>query len=214
MATWLAHLRVAELILEEFHFPEEDFLVGNIAPDCGEPVPGGFDPPKEVTHWTVTGSKGGCDYERFRRELIAGRELGPHTRALLIGYFCHLMADVLWVKLINEPCKALNHELYSSDREEYYRRVKPEWYANDHLFLLKNPGDEAFRKLCAIAEYPVECIPYYKPDNVEKQLHHIQRFYLEPPEYSAEFTYLTPAMMDAWVREASEIIMRRLGEGV
>ena len=83
MATWLAHLRVAELILEEFHFPEEDFLVGNIAPDCGEPVPGGFDPPKEVTHWTVTGSKGGCDYERFRRELIAGRDLDPHTRALL-----------------------------------------------------------------------------------------------------------------------------------
>ena len=73
MATWLAHLRVAELILEGFHLPEEDFLVGNIAPDCGKPVPGGFDPPKEVTHWTVTGSKGGCDYERFRRELIAGR---------------------------------------------------------------------------------------------------------------------------------------------
>lgn len=214
MATWLAHLRVAEFILEGFHFPEADFLVGNIAPDCGEPVPGGFDPPKEVTHWTVTGSKGSCDYERFRRELIAGRELDSSTRAFLTGYFCHLMADVLWVKLINEPCKARNHELYSSDREEYYRRVKPEWYANDHLFLRGHPDDAAFRKLCAIAEYPVECIPYYKPDNVEKQLHHIQRFYLEPPEYSTEFTYLTQAMMDAWVRDAAEIIMQRLGEGV
>lgn len=50
MATWLAHLRVAELISAELRAPwlsEPDFLAGNVAPDCGIPVPGGFDPPKE-----------------------------------------------------------------------------------------------------------------------------------------------------------------------
>lgn len=214
MATWLAHLRVAELILEGFDFPEVDFLVGNIAPDCGEPVPGGFDPPKEVTHWTRSGSKAQCDYERFRRELIAGRELDVRTRGFLTGYFCHLMADVLWVRLINEPCKSRNRALYSADREEYYRRVKPEWYANDHLFLQKHPDNAAFRKFCGVKEYPVECIPYYKPDSVEKQLHNIQRFYLQPPEYSAEFAYLTPEMMDGWVESAARTIIQRLREGV
>ena len=75
MATWLAHLRVAELISAELRAPwlsEPDFLAGNVAPDCGIPVPGGFDPPKEVTHWTQRG-KGHCDYERFYREMIAGK---------------------------------------------------------------------------------------------------------------------------------------------
>ena len=94
MATWLAHLRVAELISAELRAPwlsEPDFLAGNIAPDCGIPVPGGFDPPKEVTHWTQRG-KGHCDYERFYREMIAGKSHDPHTLSFLLGYYCHLMA--------------------------------------------------------------------------------------------------------------------------
>lgn len=98
MATWLAHLRVAELISAELRAPwlsEPDFLAGNVAPDCGIPVPGGFDPPKEVTHWTQRG-KGHCDYERFYREMIAGKSHDPHTLSFLLGYYCHLMADVLW----------------------------------------------------------------------------------------------------------------------
>ena len=42
MATWLAHLRVAELISAELRatwLSEPDFLAGNVAPDCGIPVP-------------------------------------------------------------------------------------------------------------------------------------------------------------------------------
>lgn len=91
MATWLAHLRVAELISAELRatwLSEPDFLAGNVAPDCGIPVPGGFDPPKEVTHWTQRG-KGHCDYERFYREMIAGKSHDPHTLSFLLGYYCH-----------------------------------------------------------------------------------------------------------------------------
>ena len=156
MATWLAHLRVAELISAELRAPwlsEPDFLAGNIAPDCGIPVPGGFDPPKEVTHWTQRG-KGHCDYERFYREMIAGKSHDPHTLSFLLGYYCHLMADVLWVRRVNETCKELHRELYAADRAEYYRRVKPEWYANDHLYLREHPDCRVFREFCKIAASP------------------------------------------------------------
>ena len=215
MATWLAHLRIAEQLLAErelARFPAADFLAGSVAPDCGAPVPGGFDPPKEVTHWTKSG-KGHCEYERFAAEMLHGQEHDLRTRAFLTAYFCHLMADVLWVKLINEPCKARNHELYTTDREEYYRRVKPEWYANDHLFLHRHPDCRCFREFCRIDSYPVDCLPYYSRDNVENQIHVIQQFYLQPPEYSTSFSFLTPREMDEWVREASRIIAERLGKG-
>ena len=178
MATWLAHLRVAELISAELRAPwlsEPDFLAGNGAPDCGIPVPGGFDPPKEVTHWTQRG-KGHCDYERFYREMIAGKSHDPHTLSFLLGYYCHLIADILWVRRVNEPCKELHRELYAADRAEYYRRVKPEWYANDHLYLREHPDCRVFRKFCKIADYPVNCLPYYGSDYVERQIRNIQQF--------------------------------------
>ncbi len=211
MATWLAHLRVADILLDKFSLPEREFLAGNIAPDCGVPVSGGFDPPKEITHWTSSG-KGHCDFERFYREMLSEKLYDSDTRAFLLGYFCHLMADVLWVRLINEPCKEKHWALYSADREEYYRRVKPEWYANDHLYLRRHPDNRAFGIFCGIREFPVNCIPYYKPDNVEKQIHYIQRFYLNPPEYSEQFAYLTPQTADSWVRTAAQIIAERLSE--
>ncbi len=210
MATWLAHLRVAELINAAFHFPVQDFLAGSVAPDCGIPTPGGFDPPKEVTHWTSRG-KGHCGYERFYQEMISGKPLGERERAFLLGYYCHLMADVLWVREINDPCKEQNRELYTSDREEYYRRVKPEWYANDHLYLRQHPDCAVFREFCGITRYPVRCLPYYGEDYVERQIRNIQQFYLNPPEYSVDFRCLTPQMMERWVESAASYIIHQLG---
>jgi len=206
MATWLAHLRVADKVQQAFPgISRVDFIAGNIAPDCGVPVSGGFDPPKEITHWTESG-KGHCDYQRFYREMIAGKTLDERTRSFLLGYCAHLAADVLWVRMINEPCKRRNSALYAADRNEYYRLVKPEWYANDHLYLREHPDDPGFRTLCGIAHYPVDCVPYYGADYVERQIHCIQSFYLTPPEYSTEFRFLTPEMMQEWVHRAADQI--------
>ena len=88
--------------------------------------------------------------------------------------------------------------------------MKPEWYANDHLYLKEHPDNSAFRRFCGISEYQVTCLPYYKQDYVERQIHNIQQFYLHPPEYSADFHYLTPAMMQNWVERAAALIIEQL----
>lgn len=210
MATWLSHFRVADNILRRFKFSKVDFLWGNIAPDCGVPAKsGGFNPPKEVTH-LAEGSKSRCDYSRFYREMIDGRDYDTKTYSFLMGYYTHLMADVLWSRLINNPCKEKNSELYKSDRDEYYRRVKPEWYANDHLFISRNPNEWYLKELYSVDKYPVTCIPYYGVDYVERQLHHIRDYYMNPPQYSTDFHYLTPQMTDEWVETAANAI----GEGL
>ena len=56
MATWLAHLRIAEKIKERI--PEIDIsylMMGSIAPDSGEPdgTDRNYNPPKEITHFAV-----------------------------------------------------------------------------------------------------------------------------------------------------------------
>ena len=37
MATWMSHFRVADYFLDKLDILEKEFIVGNIAPDCGEP---------------------------------------------------------------------------------------------------------------------------------------------------------------------------------
>lgn len=53
MATWIAHLRIAENLIKKYDFEKKPFIIGNIAPDSGVPNEdwSKFDPPKEVTHW-------------------------------------------------------------------------------------------------------------------------------------------------------------------
>lgn len=56
VATWIAHLRVAERLINLGIVKNTDgFIIGNIAPDSGVPNAdrSSFDPPKSVTHWIV-----------------------------------------------------------------------------------------------------------------------------------------------------------------
>jgi hypothetical protein len=63
-----------------------------------------------------------------------------------------------------------------------------------------------FREFCKIADYPVNCLPYYGYDYVERQIRNIQQFYLNPPEFSTDFQFLTPQAMQEWVgRSALDI---------
>lgn len=53
MATWIAHFRIAERLLQDWpHLDAPAFVIGNVAPDSGRPNHDwtSFDPPKSVTH--------------------------------------------------------------------------------------------------------------------------------------------------------------------
>ncbi len=212
MATWLCHLRVAERVLEKFDFPRSEFLAGNIAADCGTPDgSGGFDPPKEVTHWTHSG-KGHCEYMRFAEEMLP-RARDEKQRAFLLGYFSHLIADIVWTQLINEPAKARFRDEYDADKEDYYRRVKAEWYANDLLFLEEHPDFDLLRELASVT-VDSSILPYYGSENVNIQIRNIAGVY-SGSFCGCAFRYITPAQADDYVAAAAERICAELsGIGV
>lgn len=208
MATWLVHLRIADRILEMLPLPRREFLAGNIAPDCGFPNGNGFDPPTEVTHWTKSGRKRDCDYIGFANAMLPlAKDEGE--RALILGYYSHLVTDVLWTRDIDEPAKRRFPELFRDHREEYYRLVKADWYDNDAAFLAKHPE---FPVLTELSEIRCECaaFPYYKRDNINAQIINIAEFYRERQYNGREFVYITSPQVDEFVEIATGEIIRLL----
>ena len=58
MASWMAHLRVADKLLDEIgDLPQAHFIVGNIAPDSGEPNEDWsvFIPSTDISHLRAEG---------------------------------------------------------------------------------------------------------------------------------------------------------------
>ncbi len=205
MATWLAHLRIAEALVGQFGFDEGAFYAGNIGADCGLPTENGFQPPKEVTHWAAHKSE--CDYMRFKAEYI-DCERDPLRLSFYWGYFAHLMTDCLWSTRINAPTKERFSALYAADRKEFYRLVKRDWYDNDFLFLEVHTD---YRPLAVLrnAVLPNDLLPYYKDDNIAVQQRNIYEFYMSNGEQvfydgkrtdiHREYPYLTAQQYELFI---------------
>lgn len=212
MATWLVHLRIAEILAPRFSFDIGAFYAGNIGADCGLPTENGFQPPKEVTHWAKHKSE--CDYLSFKTTYI-DNETEPLRLSFYWGYFVHLITDCLWSNNINAPTKERFSELYSTDRKEFYRLVKRDWYDNDFLFLEAHP-DYSPLYVLRDAELPNDLLPYYKDDNIAVQQRNIYDFYMcsgEQMFYDGsrngihrEYPYLTAQQYELFISTAVQII--------
>lgn len=212
MASWIVHLRIADMLLDRFDADDVKFIAGNIAPDCGKRMPeGGFFPDKRITHFTA-GGKGECDYSGFYEKYVR-HETDFGRRSFYFGYFTHLMTDVLWVRLINEPSKARFAALHQSDRNEYYRRVKADWYGQDHLFLQKNPELRSWRIFRSIKEFPNEYLDFYGDDNMSVQFADIVKFYgCGSADADREYIYLSSGQADRFTEDAAGIIYTKYTE--
>ena len=120
MGTWISHLRIAESLLH--HFPgldEVTFTFGNLSPDSGIPNADwtAFDPPKEITHFLQKGEGEDAVHDLvFYEQYLSNIE--PETDNKLysfrLGYFFHLICDIMWVKRIWDATQVL----YKDDLEQ------------------------------------------------------------------------------------------------
>lgn len=118
MATWIAHLRIAENILNKgYKFNPEAFVVGNIGPDSGMPNEdwSNFNPPKKITHWQGEDKK--INAQDFWVKYLSDKEIEESNQAVSfkIGYFVHLLTDIEWSKLFNEK---KNEAIYKEGLEK------------------------------------------------------------------------------------------------
>lgn len=210
MARWIAHLRLAEGLLEEI--PGLDaayFAIGNIAPDSGVRDSNGyeFNPPTRVSHFLAPeGSayrSADLDFYREYLEPIPEHERTSDVFSFLLGYFFHLVTDNLWYADIDEPTREEFKAEFDKD-PEFIWEVKRDWYGLDLAHVRKNP-DSIYWKTFLDADYDKEFLPFLSQQGIQKRVEEIKQLYQRTDDEIEEWyghrpdKYLSEKAYDSFV---------------
>lgn len=212
MATWIAHLRIAENLLE--YIPDLDaaqFAIGNIAPDSGIPDENWekFDPPPQVTHFKRSTSvhKDIADLDFYRKYLANVSPQDTFRFSFRLGYFFHLITDNLWTIKVGKPTQDRYPGQFAADKN-FIWEVKKDWYGLDQIYVRSHPNC-LFWRVFLDAQPESPDLDFLPAQALARQLEHIKSFYQrhdnEIDEMCARpFVYLSSTEMDSFVREATD----------
>jgi hypothetical protein len=215
MGTWISHLRIAENLLE--HYPDLDevtFAFGNLSPDSGVPNADwtAFDPPKEVTHFLQKGE--GEDavhdlvfYEQYLSNIQPENDINRYSFRL--GYFFHLICDILWAKRIWEATKTVYKSELEQNKSEAVENIKRDWYGLDQLYVREH-RDSLFWRAIAPTQNPPSYLPFIGNEALHHQYDYIRRYYSQPESdwFSAlPFRYLNENTMSRVIDDSVEAVL-------
>ena len=215
MGTWITHLRIAENLLS--YFPELDeatFAFGNLSPDSGIPNADWteFDPPKEVTHFLYKAQE---EYDIhdlvYYRQYLA--DVKPEENIKLysfrLGYFFHLICDIIWAKRIVAATQERFKSLFEKDKKKAVSLVKDDWYGQDQLYVRDHP-EHIFWRVINAAPYPPSYLPFIKEKALYHQYDHIRKFYSEQDDMwflNIPYCYMSETTMAHVVNDCIEAIL-------
>lgn len=211
MATWITHMRVAENFMKQYKQLDcVEFLVGNIAPDCGVPIDDGsrFLPDSKETHWNPSGVS--IDAEGFRKTYVS-RDSSKYQ--FYLGYYFHLLTDIAWngfyKKKVLEP--SFCEELRENPR--IIHKFKQDCYNQDKAFLEKNPEFVFFQAFQHIDAFDNDYLVFFSRDAIITKIHFITEFYRHIGEHTNnEFLYLSKDEMDNFVEDTITAIDAKFKE--
>lgn len=215
MGTWLSHLRIAENLLP--HFPEVDevtFTFGNLSPDSGIPNADWteFDPPKEVTHFLRKGQEENeihdlVYYKQYLADVKPEDDLKLYSFRL--GYFFHLICDIMWAQRIGAATKKQFRDLFEKDKRQAVSLVKDDWYGLDQLYVRAHP-EHIFWRVIMPNPFPPSYLPFVKDAALHQQYDHIRKYYSEQEDrwfLSIPYKYLNETTMTRMVNDSIEAIL-------
>ncbi len=227
MATWGAHLRIAERVLKEYpNLHRGFFAIGNIAPDCGIPNENwtSFTPPKEISHFAVTKMNNFFEIKldkfilndiKFFSTYLMDINLNSlkSDQSFLLGYFIHLIADKLWNYQIMRLLKEKHQKEFKRD-QNFIWKVKSDWYDLDKIFITEKK-DSLFWTDFLKAEYNEDFLDFLPREGVLRQLEFIKKFYqISEEEYlrasKKEYLYLKKDEMDNFIQDSTQVILNIL----
>ena len=215
MASWMVHLRIADMILDSIpNLSPVEFIVGNIAPDSGVPNEdwSAFFPPTKVSHFKTTSNKANPDAfaaKYWTEKLRSG--YNERQYAFFLGYLTHLLTDVLWSEQIARPALDRAGKADSPDREEFIWKLKKDWYDLDFKYLRDHPEFRAFRIYRDAVGFSNGYMQEFSPDAFDNRRQYITGFYLAGREgLDREYPYLTEGEMDAFTAGAIQTILHIL----
>lgn len=215
MGTWISHLRIAELLLD--HFPALDevtFTFGNLSPDSGIPNADWteFDPPKEVTHFLHKGEGEHAIHDLlYYQGYLANIDPEDDIKcySFRLGYFFHLICDIMWAKRIWAATQGQFKPLFDKDTKKAVSLVKDDWYGLDQLYVRDHP-EHIFWRVIMANPYPPSYLPFVKDAALHHQYDHIRKFYSEQEDQwflSIPYQYLNETTMTRIVNESIEAVL-------
>lgn len=216
MASWMVHLRIADRILTgRGGLEETEFVVGNIAPDSGVPSAdwSSFNPPTEISHFKKqeNGLKKiciGCYAEQYLTEEMRAR-YGKKQESFYLGYYAHLLTDILWAEEIFAESVRADLEAYEADPVNTVWKWKKDWYDLDFLYLQKHPEFHAFSVYESAEGFVNTYMDIFAPDAFEDRRKYITGFYREKREgLIREYPWLSEERMEEFVETASGRILK------
>ena len=213
MASWMVHLRMANILMSEFaDMDHTAFVVGNIAPDSGIPSEDWsyYTPSKKISHfWDETNH---IKLEYYLQEYFTPEKRQSYSKkeySFYLGYLTHLMTDVLWVKQILTPCDLLHQKEKETNPHKYRWDVKADWYDLDFLFLSKNPDFCAFQIYKDAVGFQNTYMDIFAEDAFDNRREYIVGFYSEKREnLERDYPYLNEEQMDQFVEEAAQDVIK------
>ena len=222
MATWIAHLRIAENLLERIpNLDPGQFAIGNVAPDSGIPDEKWekFDPPPQVTHFKRSKSvhKDIADLDFYRGYLADIPPVDEPRFSFRLGYFFHLITDNLWTIEVGRPTSERWAEQFAADTK-FIWEVKEDWYGLDHIYVREHPDCLYWRVFLdtepfdATQDKPASAeLDFLPPKALPHQLKHIKSFYQRDDDeikamMARPMIYLSQSEMDRFVTTATERI--------
>lgn len=220
MASWMVHLRVAEKVLQSLkegntNWRETEFVVGNIAPDSGIPSEDWttFTPSTWVSHFSVLDENGvkKVEIDRFIKEYLTKEKIGGYNAcqfSFYMGYYCHLLTDMLWVDYVVNPLRLRDQKNFETDRAQTMWKWKKDWYDLDFLYLKKHPDFHTFHVYKKAVGFENVFLDFFAKDAFDNRREYITGFYLAGrDDLEREYPWLTEKQMDAFVdRAALEIV--------
>lgn len=207
MASWMIHFRVADGIKDSIRNVDiEKFIVGNIAPDCGEWSKDGkiLNPPKYITHWKNVKNKKTSLKDEFFLKYLSRGEMNSY-KSFYLGYYVHLLTDILWKNIIYTPTK--EKYLYKFNNiNKLNRNIKADLACIDHMFFRDN-AFETFKMFSHIKSFPNVYLDYYSEKAIENKIIEISNYYTNfNGNLNREYQFLNKEQADKFVAQAiSEI---------
>ena len=199
MATWLAHMRIAEYFMNiDKQINGVDFLVGSIAPDCGVPNKNWskFTPEKHITHWLLDGKN--IDAENFRTKYIVKNENGF---SFYLGYYFHLLTDIAFSRYFKKVTEQIQTDI------DLKQKVTQDYLNQDFIYLQNNPNSVFYTTFSKIKEFDNNYLDFFSKDAFTERIKHITNNYLAESRHStSEFPAIYKLDLDLFVNDTISLL--------
>ena len=208
MASWMVHLRVADMLLEQNeNVDEQAFVMGNIAPDSGVPNSDWtkFQPPKDVSHFSEKAQNKTIKIEKFISRYFNDQLIKNYSQkeySFFLGYYVHLLTDIEWAHNVYEPLLQAYPKEADEDKNKLVWTAKGDWYDLDFLYLEEHPDFRAFSIYENSVNYENIFMDIFSRDAFENRREYICNFYHSNNHGNLhrDYKYLTPKQAEDFVK--------------